>query len=202
MAPAGFSACLPLISEVLGRSGLMAQPVLAVRMPLGLGVEQGRSGWGVLPQPGSLLESDLRAEPRMCEELRETQKTGRRGRGWAWAQPGHWLRVPSLTLVVRTLPSLPSLPRASWGLIVLSAHLASWQPGRSSGPSPVRWGRHRASLRGLGGLSGWARSHPEGPQLGGSVCVSHRLQAQELGCILASGKPQGVMFWGEVGHKP
>lgn len=90
---------------------------------MGLGVEQGRSGWGILSQPGGPLESDLRAEPRVCEELRETQKTGQKGRGWAWAQPGHWLRVPGLTLVVQTLPSLPSLPQASWGLIVPSAHL-------------------------------------------------------------------------------
>ena len=63
---------MPPPSEVLGDSGLMAQPVLAVRTTVGLGVEQGRSGWGILPQPGGLSESDLRAEPRVCE-LRETQ---------------------------------------------------------------------------------------------------------------------------------
>ena len=59
----------------------------------------------------------------MCEELRETLKTGRKSRGWAWAQPGRWLRVLGLMLVVQTLLSLPSLPQASWGLIVPSAHL-------------------------------------------------------------------------------
>lgn len=143
MATAGFGMPSPNLRSVGWRwSNGPACPRSPRWTPMGLGVEPGRGGWGLLPQPGSPLESDPGAGPRVCGRTPGNRKDRLRGEGLAQSQPGRrlWVPVPDPcgpdAAQDSSSPhpcSTCSPPRASWDkeseLTCAECHLAPDNPG-------------------------------------------------------------------------
>lgn len=208
MATAGFGMPSPHLRSVGWRwSNGPACPRSPRWTPMGLRVEPGRGGWGLLPQPGSPLESDPGAGPRVCGRTPGNRKDRLKGEGigpvTAWPQAGHCpgQQLPPTPAAPAPLPGPPGtrnqnllVQSATWHQTIPGLLATRWQLSPLTCEMGQMQGLHQGSRR---SNQVGTELHPEGARLGGSLCQSPPQTVSAGGTAVSwcQGKPRGVVFW-------